>query len=295
MTPTLKRRRTRSTSSPPNENASRATSGTQGNAHATKKLKLLENHTTLSPYPSFTRPTVDETYAVYALLAAHTPGGAPVHVKPDSGSRTSTTSATCTSDNVLDALIYTILSQNTTAPNSARAKHSLDATFGTGEQAFERMVSADAKEIAHAIACGGLANRKAGTIQGLLRSVRERHGKYDLQHLHQCDVTDAEAMRELVSYNGVGPKTAACVLSFCLGRQAFAVDTHVFRLVKMLGWVPDRADRVGAQAHLELKVPPEIKYGLHLMMVKHGRVCAGCKNAGKGSCPLKAWLKERKS
>lgn len=238
------------------------------------------------------RPTVDETHVVYSLLAANTPGGAPIYEKPAPDSRTSTTSATCANDNVLDALIYTILSQNTTAPNSMRAKHTLDATFGTGERAFERMVRVDAKEISHAIACGGLANRKAGTIQGLLRNVHEKHGKYDLQHLHGRDITDAEVMQELVSYNGVGPKTAACVLSFCLGRQAFAVDTHVFRLVKMLGWVPDRADRVGAQAHLELKIPPEIKYGLHVMMVKHGRTCTGCKNAGKGSCPLKAWLKE---
>ncbi|KIM60021.1 hypothetical protein SCLCIDRAFT_1217296 [Scleroderma citrinum Foug A] len=292
MAPALKRRRTPSPSPLPAVNTTLATPSLQNNAHATKKLKLLESHTTSSPYSSFTRPAVHETHAIYSLLAAHTPGGAPIYEKPASDSRTSTTSATCTNDNVLDALIYTILSQNTTAPNSARAKRSLDATFGMGERAFERMVSADAKDIAHAIACGGLANRKAGTIQGLLRSVREKHGKYDLQHLHQRDITDAEVMRELVSYNGVGPKTAACVLSFCLGRQAFAVDTHVFRLVKMLGWVPDRADRVGAQAHLELKIPPEIKYGLHVMMVKHGRTCAGCKNTGRGSCPLKAWLKE---
>jgi endonuclease-3 len=101
---------------------------------------------------------------------------------------------------------------------------------------------------------------------------------------------------ELVSYDGVGPKTASCVLLFCLGRDSFAVDTHVFRLSRLLGWVPPRADRVLAQAHLDQRVPNALKYGLHVLMVHHGRSCAGCKNAaGRGTaCPLKAYLRERK-
>jgi endonuclease-3 len=100
---------------------------------------------------------------------------------------------------------------------------------------------------------------------------------------------------ELVSYDGVGPKTASCVLLFCLSRDSFAVDTHVFRLTRLLGWVPPRADRVLAQAHLDQLVPAELKYGLHVLFVHHGRNCAGCKNAaGRGKpCPLKTWMKER--
>ena len=97
-----------------------------------------------------------------------------------------------------------------------------------------------------------------------------------------------------VSYNGVGPKTASCVLLFCLGRDSFAVDTHVFRLSKLLGWVPARADRVTAQAHLDLRIPVALKYGLHVLMVTHGRACGGCKGKGKGRCVLKEWLRDRK-
>ncbi|KAI6027059.1 DNA glycosylase [Pisolithus marmoratus] len=222
-------------------------------AHAAKKLKSLEEHMIESPYPSFTRPTIEEAHAVYALLAAHYTRGS-------------------TQPNVLDSVIGTILSQSTSSQNYTRAK------LG---------------EVAHAIKCGGLANKKASTIQTLLKSVQAKHGKYDLQHLHRSEIPNGDAMRELVSYKGVGPKTAACVLSFCLGRQAFAVDTHVFRLTKMLGWVPKGANPVDAQAHLELRIPPELKYGLHVMMVRHGRTCRGCRNGGKGSCPLKAWLQQR--
>ncbi|KAI6029936.1 DNA glycosylase [Pisolithus microcarpus] len=248
-------------------------------AHTTKKLKLLETHTMKSPYSSFIRPTNEETRVVYALLAEHTPGGAPALQSvpkniSDSGSSTSE-SASCTGSsalpNVLDSVIGTILSQSTSSQNYTRAK------LG---------------EIVHAIKCGGLANKKANTIQTLLKSVKVKHGKYDLQHLHTNEIPNSEAMRELVSYKGVGPKTAACVLSFCLGRQAFAVDTHVFRLTRMLGWVPEGANPVDAQAHLELRIPSELKYGLHVMMVKHGRTCRGCRYEGKGPCPLKAWLRE---
>ena len=43
---------------------------------------------------------------------------------------------------------------------------------------------------------------------------------------------------ELVKYKGVGPKTASCVLLFCLKRESFAVDTHIFRITKKIGWIP---------------------------------------------------------
>ncbi|KAI6117153.1 DNA glycosylase [Pisolithus croceorrhizus] len=252
-----------------------------------------------SPYPLFIRPTAEETRVVYALLAAHTPGGVPIlHSEPkDASDAGNSTSAPRTGSsalpNVLDSVIGTILSQNTSSQNYTRAKSCLDATFGTGEAAFGRMANAEVGEVARAIKCGGLANKKANTIQTLLKSVKAKHGKYNLQHLHTEEIPNCDAMRELVSYKGVGPKTAACVLSFCLGRQAFAVDTHVFRLARMLGWVPEDANPVEAQAHLELRIPSELKYGLHVMLVKHGRTCRGCRYEGKGSCPLKAWLLER--
>ncbi|KIJ59974.1 hypothetical protein HYDPIDRAFT_117881 [Hydnomerulius pinastri MD-312] len=259
--------------------------------HASKKLKLLAEHSTTSPFAGFDHPSPEDAHAVHALLASHTPGGAPVHSAPSTSSNSATTCGHA--PNVLDSLIGTILSQNTSSANSSGAKRSLDNLFGRGEKGFENMANASREELADAIRSGGLANRKAKIIQEALTAIKKKHGRYDLQHLAAPGVTDEQAMQELVSYDGVGPKTAACVLSFCLGRQAFAVDTHVFRLSRLLGWVPKTADRVGAQAHLELKIPPELKYGLHVMMVRHGRACRGCKKDGKGACPLKTWLKEK--
>ena len=46
---------------------------------------------------------------------------------------------------------------------------------------------------------------------------------------------DAAAKKELLRFKGVGPKTVACVLMFCLGRAEFPVDTHVWRITRDLG------------------------------------------------------------
>lgn len=259
----------------------------------TKKIKLHESYATVSPFPDFAHPTPAEALQIHNLLSkAH---GIRAPKKPKD---TSNSAKTCGAvPNVIDSLIGTILSQNTSGRNSSAAKSSLDAAFGRND--FAAIAEAPREEVVAAIRHGGLANKKAATIQNVLRAIKEKHGVYSLQHLAatgEADrVTDAEVMKELLAYDGVGPKTASCVLLFCLGRESFAVDTHVFRLSRLLGWVPEKADRVLAQAHLDLRIPGELKYGLHVLMIQHGRACKGCKNKGRGDCILKDYLKERDS
>jgi endonuclease-3 len=188
---------------------------------------------------------------------------------------------------VVEALIETILSQNTSARNSTAAKRNLDAVFGRNN--FEAIVQAPCSQLVDAIRTGGLANKKAATIQKLLSSIHAKHRSYSLQHLAGGEYSDEAVMEELVSYQGVGPKTASCVLMFCLERESFPVDTHVFRLSKLLGWLPAKANRINAQAHLDARIPGEFKYGLHVLMIAHGRRCSGCKNRSQGACSLKTY------
>lgn len=253
-------------------------------ANQTKKLKLLEAHSLASPFPDFARPTPEEAQQVFDVLSREHPGLAPAGPSAENDA-----AGTCGKvPNVLESLIGTILSQNTSSNNSTAAKRNLDARFGRNN--FAAIAAAPRADVVDALRTGGLANKKAAVIQDILHAVHARHGAYSLQHLAGAR-SDADAMRELVSYAGVGPKTASCVLLFCLGRASFPVDTHVFRLARLLGWVPARADRVTAQAHLDLRVPGNLKYGLHVLMVGHGRRCSGCR--GRGACPLKDWLKTR--
>ena len=319
MPPKLKRPRSITPTIPPHGDATTAEpSSPQTPSQRAKKLKLLASHAISSPFPDFPHPTPAEAEQVHALLASTHPDVASSYTERAGPSEdiSSNSARTCGKvSNVLDSLIGTILSQNTSARNSTAAKHGLDAAFGRHN--FRAIAEASTGEVVEAIKTGGLANKKAAVIQKILREVYERHGEYSLQHLSRVAqsgadvngktkeeegaqdrpmVTNEEAMQELVSYDGVGPKTASCVLLFCLGRSSFPVDTHVFRLSRLLGWVPARADRVTAQAHLDLKIPDHLKYGLHVLMVGHGRRCKGCKgtSSGKGECVLKRWLRDQK-
>ena len=60
-------------------------------------------------------------------------------------------------------------------------------------------------------------------------------------------------------FKGVGKKTVACVLMFCLEREEFPVDTHVWRITRALGWVPAKASRDDAYSHLNARVPPDVR------------------------------------
>jgi len=255
-----------------------------------------------SPFPNYPHPTPAEALEIHQLLnSTHRPDAPLVRRPPQT--TTNNSAQTCGNvPNVMEAVIGTILSQNTSGTNSARAKRGLDDALGQNN--FEAMANAPIDQVVDAIRIGGLANKKARMIQGLLRAVKARHGVYSLQHLaEECQppadkpsaMQDEEIMQELLSYDGVGPKTASCVLLFCLGRDSFAVDTHVYRLSRLLGWIPTKANRVLAQAHLDARVPANLKYGLHVLMIQHGRACKGCKKPGsRQSCPLKDYLKQKR-
>jgi len=93
----------------------------------------------------------------------------------------------------------------------------------------------------------------------------------------------------MISFQGVGPKTASCVLLFCLQRESFAVDTHVHRITGLLGWRPAKATRDQTHTHLDVRIPDEDKYGLHILFVSHGKKCPECGAGGKstGKCELR--------
>jgi endonuclease-3 len=169
---------------------------------------------------------------------------------------------------VVDQVVGTVLSQHTSDVNSGRAFARLKARFPDWEQ----VAHAPAEEIEDAIRCGGIARQKARRIKQILDAIAEREGCIDLSRLH--GLSDQEAESYLTSLPGVGPKTAACVLAFSMGRPAFPVDTHVHRVVTRLGWVPANTTAEQAYRLLAPRVPAGIRYDLHLALVTHGRtVC----------------------
>ncbi|MBI4537305.1 MAG: endonuclease III [candidate division NC10 bacterium] len=183
-------------------------------------------------------------------------------------------------DNPLDWVIRTLLSQNTTSANSERAYETLRLRFPT----FEDMHGAPLRGLISAIRSGGLANQKAVRIKALLEEIWAAQGHFDLTFLR--DLSDEEVRAYLGRFKGIGSKTVACVLLFGMGRSAFPVDTHVFRVSRRLGLLNGQHTPEAAQAFLEPHVPPGEHYALHLNLVEHGRRVCRAQRPLCDSCPL---------
>ncbi len=183
----------------------------------------------------------------------------------------------------VDELVFTVLSQNTADVNTERTFASLKARFPDWVAARD----ASAEEIEEAIALGGLAHTKAPRIKKILEALSERSGAPDLSELD--GMTDQEAVDYLVSLPGVGPKTAACVLLFALGRPVMPVDTHVHRLARRLGIIGDKV--TADQAHPLLTElagadDPAQVYAVHVDFVRHGRRICHARRPACWECPL---------
>jgi endonuclease III len=282
-----------------------------------------------TPYPNYPHPTAEECEEVTRLLSkVHGNVQAPKTIPAPSLE----VSGCGEVPSVLDALIRTRLSAATSCTNSSRAFAGLVAKFGVlkegigkGSVDWNKVRRADQKEIFEAIKSGGLADVKSKDIKKILQMVweenqarreellsankeapgsaheaeGEKHAEVEkadqnivsLDHLHLLSKDDA--FNALTKYPGIGPKTASCVLLFCLQRPSFAVDTHVFRLCKWLGWVPAPGDPAGlapgakgtfagptrnsTYAHCEVRVPDHLKYPLHQLLIKHGKTCPRCR------------------
>jgi len=168
----------------------------------------------------------------------------------------------------LATLVGTILSQNTNDLNRDRAFKQMRERFGT----WEEVRDADPAELVEAIRTAGLANQKGPRIQNALRMITEQQGELSLDFLTEMEIE--EARKWLTSIKGVGPKTAAIVLCFALGKPAFPVDTHVHRVTRRLGLISPKTTREQAHTVLEELLPVEIYYPFHMNLIAHGRqVC----------------------
>lgn len=232
---------------------------------------------------------------------------------------------------VLDGLMRTVLSQSTTFDSANNMLKSLIARFGICQQGTGRgsvnwwlVLWARPDDVYQALKAGGLGANKAKNIQAILLLVYKENMQYrgaetdvvaavvsaaekteeelamlraDPQELtldHMHSMLKNEAIHHFVRYPGVGVKTAACVVLFALQMPCFAVDTHVFRMARWLGWVPQKTNEDNVFHHLEFCCPDHLKYGLHQLFIRHGQTCYRCNDKSfvgteeweKSVCPL---------
>jgi endonuclease-3 len=180
----------------------------------------------------------------------------------------------------IDELVSTILSQNTNDINRDRGFTALRARFPT----WEEVRDAAAEAVVEAIRPAGLANQKGPRIQQVLRSITEERGSLDLSFLAELPVEEARAW--LTRFHGVGPKTAAIVLCFSLGKPAFPVDTHIYRVTGRIGLRPEKMTVEQAHPHLEGLFPPETYYPAHLNLIRLGREVCTARRPYCQRCPI---------
>lgn len=180
----------------------------------------------------------------------------------------------------VDELVSTILSQNTNDTNRDRAFTALREKFPTWEQVRD----APPEEVIDAIRTAGLANQKGPRIQGILKEISDQRGEISLNFLEE--LTPEEASDWLMQFKGVGPKTAAIVLQFSLGKPAFPVDTHIHRVTGRIGLRPQNMNAEKAHEHLANLFPPEAYYPAHLNIIRLGREICQARNPKCSICPL---------
>jgi endonuclease-3 len=178
----------------------------------------------------------------------------------------------------LDELLFIMCSTKTAETSYRSTFRALKETFPT----HLRIAEAPAEYIARPIASGGLSNQKAKAIRNFLDIIVAQFGEPSLK---------AEGF--LLSLPGVGKKTARCVLMYSLGRQVFPVDTHCWRIARRLGWVratqKDKHCAPRDMDRLQSRIPPELRYSLHVNMISLGREICVPAAPRCDECPISAW------
>lgn len=185
--------------------------------------------------------------------------------------------------NPLDNLILTILSQNTNDKNRDHAYTRLREKF----PAWEDVMNADVHEIETAIKPGGLGRQKSQNIKNVLVWIKESFGELNVDFL--CEMDADESIKLFCSQKGIGIKTMAVVLCFSCGIDIFPVDTHVHRICRRLGLVPDNASAEKTFYIMKEFVPKGKSYSLHLNFLKLGRTICFARKPRCEDCSLRPY------
>jgi len=180
----------------------------------------------------------------------------------------------------LDELVSTILSQNTNDHNRDLAFNQLKAQFST----WESIRDAPQEAVISAIRIAGLGNQKGPRIQHVLQEITQERGELNIDFLNELPLEEARTW--LLHFKGVGRKTAAIVLQFSLGRPAFPVDTHIYRVTGRIGLRPMGMSVEQTHIQMERLLPPETYYAAHLNLIRLGRELCHPRKPECPACPV---------
>ena len=183
----------------------------------------------------------------------------------------------------LDELIFTVLTQNTSDINAEKAFKNLKSRYIN----WDEIVESTDEQLERIIRIGGLGKQKSIRIKKILKEIYLRTGGYDLSILK--DMPFNEVKEWLITLPGVGPKTAAVVMSFALKLPAFPVDTHIHRISKRLGYIDQNTSAEKAHEIMENIILPKDRFNFHILLITHGRKICKANNPKCYICPLTSY------
>ncbi|MBI63886.1 MAG: DNA lyase [Chloroflexi bacterium] len=183
----------------------------------------------------------------------------------------------------LDELIFTVLTQNTSDINAEKAFKNLKSRYIN----WDEIAKSTDEKLERIIRIGGLGKQKSIRIKKILKEIYLRTGGYNLSILK--DMTFNEVKEWLITLPGVGPKTAAVVMSFALKLPAFPVDTHIHRISKRLGYINKNTSAEKAHEIMEKIILPEDRFDFHILLITHGRKICKANNPKCSICPLTSY------
>src|SRR5690606_26191649 len=118
--------------------------------------------------------------------------------------------------------------------------------------------------------------------------------KLSYQIIHEYDGKVPQSREELVKLAGVGRKTANVVASVAFNKPAIAVDTHVERVAKRLGFCRWKDSVLEVEKTLMRKIPEDEWSATHHRMIFFGRYHCKARNPNCPECPLLDLCREGK-
>jgi endonuclease-3 len=170
----------------------------------------------------------------------------------------------------MSQLVDIILSHRTRDEQTAAAYDNLLKHFGS----WEAVRDAPTEQVQEAIANVNWPEAKAPRLQTIMREITEERGNLDLHFL--CELPVEEAAAWLNRFDGVGPKTTACVLLFSCKLAILPVDVHVHRTFGRIGLIGKKVSAEAAHNLLQALLPQNARviYNFHKALLRHGqRIC----------------------
>ncbi len=167
-------------------------------------------------------------------------------------------------------LVDIILSHRTRDEQTAAAYDNLLRRFGS----WEAVRDAPTSEVQATIDNVNFPEVKAPRLQTIMRQITQERGNLNLDFL--CDLPVEESAAWLNRFEGVGPKTTACVLLFSCQKPLLPVDVHVHRVSGRLGLIGKKVTADQAHTLLQALLPHDARsiYNFHKALLRHGqRVC----------------------